>query len=789
MKQDGSELNDTMRLKFNLIKYKGTSRETRKVFYRPNDKININTVEYVGLNDRVHSPEYIKGSLKVISKGLSTGEDIPSDITISLLIDRSGSINEEEMDKIKNAVKAFVESVPEGCLYFSWFHDDISSSIPLSKENFEQEADFSTSDKNTALYNAIYTKLLEFDKDSSLPNPDFEPELKKNFEIADRNSVMNYLIVLTDGVNDVENIQKYSDDGFDEVSHPRLRLALNRYKNKVKVYTLGFGKDSEAFDEEELREISRLSGNPNGYFLAKPDSILQLLKVTIAGELTPDYELKLLNPKGKTYRGKIRNLRVEIINEDVQPSRAVGSVPYFKGSATNPVTVGRNPFWGNIMKGLIAGIVFLLVIMIIIQLLIPLLKNKIFNSKYVKKYKPADNEIRKECPYCGDPLNVGEHVVEKCQHIVHKACWADFDYVCPEYGQNCNDGKQNYFDLSDPFSRKNKIYYLNWVFFGLIGGFITWIFYMVLKDTGIVKGFAENTLFMIKPHIRESEFIELAGIQISSANYIESFIDKISSIILIGILMGFFLTSFFAYIEEFRRKSWIVIGRILLRGLVGSLTGFIAFYLGSIALILLNQPQTNIAFDWIPWIIFGSGLGIVLSVKTTIHWKHGLLGGLISIIFSFLVLYFIGPDLGDNAVLTLSFMIYGAGLGFSIATVRTAAEQYFLKIIEGKKHEETIPVHKWMSYQGGHNEVYVGTGLSCEIQMNWEKDNPEIADRHAKMFINTSRNIPVIVSLDKEKLTTYDERLEMEPGKEYDLMSGNTFRIGKTVFQYYEKDK
>lgn len=134
-------------------------------------------------------------------------------------------------------------------------------------------------------------------------------------------------------------------------------------------------------------------------------------------------------------------------------------------------------------------------------------------------------------------------------------------------------------------------------------------------------------------------------------------------------------------------------------------------------------------------------------------------------------------------------MVYGAGLGFSIATVRSTAEQYFLKIIQGKKHEETIPVHKWMSFQGGHNEVYIGIGFSCEIQMNWEKDNHKIADRHAKMFLNTNRNIPVIVSLEKDKTTTYDGRIEMEPGKEYELFSGNTIKIGNTVFQYLEKDK
>ena len=775
IKKRGSELSDTITLKFNLYKNKGKISELRGLFLNENREFKVIPKETIGLTKFEKPPEYIEGSLRRLKHGGISDTDIPSDITISLLVDRSGSIDETEMRKIKAAVKAFAENVPEGCLFFSWFHDDISTSIPLSLKNFD-EAELETSNKNTALYNAIYTKLLEFDKDSKLPNLKYEKYLKKNEDIAARNSVNNYLIVLTDGENDVSDIEKYKNpDEFREITRPKLLNLIENNANNVKIYALGFGENSDDFNEVELKQICMASGNPNGYFLAKPDSILKLLKVRLTDEIAPDYELKLLNEEGKKYQGKLRTLTIEINAPASNIDIAVGSVPYALGTTVHQQIVGKESIWGNILKGIITGIVFLLVVMIIIQLIIPLIKNKIFDIKYVKKYKPAENEIRKECLYCGDPLNKGEPVVVKCKHIVHKTCWGDYGHVCPEYGQNCDEGKQDYFDISDPFSRKNKIYYLKWVLFGLISGFLTWIFYLLLKDSGMVKNIASGTLKMILPNLSDNNIIEL-------------FTLKVSSLLLIGILMGFFLTGFFAYIEEFRRKNLAILGKILLRSLFGSLAGFISFYLGSIILILLNQPYSSFIFDWIPWVIFGASLGFVLSVKTTIVWKYGVLGGLISIIFSFVVLFFIVGDFGYAALL-IGFMIYGAGLGFSIATIRSTAEQYFLKILQGKKHEETIPVHKWMSFQGGHNEVYIGNGFSCEIQMNWEKDNPEIAERHAKLYINTSRNIPVIVSLEKDKLTTYDGRIEMEPGKEYELFSGNTFKIGNTVFQYVEKEK
>ncbi len=132
-------------------------------------------------------------------------------------------------------------------------------------------------------------------------------------------------------------------------------------------------------------------------------------------------------------------------------------------------------------------------------------------------------------------------------------------------------------------------------------------------------------------------------------------------------------------------------------------------------------------------------------------------------------------------------MVYGAGLGVSIATVRSTAEQYFIKIMNGTKEGNMIAVHKWMSSQGGLNEVYLGRSNICEIQMNWEKGT-DVGEKHAKMYINKARNMPVLVSLEKGKTTLYDNRLEMMLGKEYDLINGVTFKIGETTFQYIEKD-
>jgi hypothetical protein len=264
------------------------------------------------------------------------------------------------------------------------------------------------------------------------------------------------------------------------------------------------------------------------------------------------------------------------------------------------------------------------------------------------------------------------------------------------------------------------------------------------------------------------------------------FISKISPWFLIGILFGFFLSLLFAYAEEYRRLSWPVLGRIILRGIIGAVVGFISIFLGVLCVLVFNIPDRNIWIDSIPWLLFGVAIGYSLSVKTTIVWKHGVIGGFISILFSIITLYNMTSGF-EVFIVVISFMIFGAGLGFSIATVRSTSEHYFLKILNGTRQGNLIAVHKWMSALGGLNDVYIGKSNICEIQMNWEKAH-DVGDRHAKMYINKARKIPVLVSLMKGKSTMYDERIEMVTGKEYDLINGVTFKIGETIFQYIEKD-
>ena len=433
-------INDTFTLKFNLYKVDYEGERVRGLYLDHNDIPDIKAEEFKGSDPDRFPISYIPNSFVKLNQSDTAGA-IPDDITISLLVDYSGTIDDGEMSKIKEAIKAFVEKVPEGCLYFSWFSDDVSESVLLTKDNFDAVT-ARKSRGNTALYNAIYTKLLEFDPAAKIPNLEMELNYKRNEEIARRKGRSNNIIILTDGVNDVVTIEKYHDPAMEVINSPQLINALKKYSKEVKVFTIGFGENSDAFDEMDLIRICKASGNPDGYFLVQPDNILHHFEGQLAEQFsTEDYAIQLIKEKGATYVGNPRTIEIVLNSNNQLHPYAIGSVDYRAGSAHSEVTVGEveESIWGEILKGVILGIVLWLVIMIVMQLIIPLIKNRFFNMKYARKYKPGENELHKECPYCGDPLNAGDRVITKCEHIVHKACWSDFDHVCPEYGQNCND--------------------------------------------------------------------------------------------------------------------------------------------------------------------------------------------------------------------------------------------------------------------------------------------------------------------------------------------------------------
>lgn len=746
--------------------------------------------------DGVEPVEYVPGSLRQQITDHPEGGVIPDDITVSVVVDRSGSIRADEMKQMREAVEALVQALPDSSVFLSYFHNVISPSYQVSKRHFSAMADtiFQVCpDCHTDLHNAVITKLLEFfDESVVIPNEGVDREFgyERNRELFNRGSRYNYLIIVSDGMDDCgkndiargllpnPKYHRLIAGRWEPIPRPGMRRFafdevleyLEAHRDQVTTHVLAYLTDRgvDDVDPELLEKMARAGGGL--YWDAEPGEIIQFMTTDIPDQLRNDYAARFVfSPRQSELRGQRLTWSVELLDEGDRILASGEFIHRAPGSPANPIPIGSpDPIWDQLWRGLLLGLLFFLVIVIIIQLILPMINNKLFNMKNVSRFRLGTGELKKVCPYCFDPLHEGQKVVVKCSHVVHKECWADNGYMCPEYGQNCKTGKQNHFDIQDPFSRKNKLHYLAWVIYGLLAGIVSWVLYLFSKDLPAFYAMVEGLASWLKPGMPDAL----------------AFRDKTAPLLVAGLILGFFLSLFLAWAEEYRRKTLMVLLRMLLRALLGSLAGFTAFLAGSLILMLMGVGATLIWLDWIPWLLFGLSLGLILSIRSSIHWKHGLIGGMLSVLFSFFLVYIL-TDVNLISVL-FGFMIYGAGLAISVATVRSLAEVYFLRILNGPRQGNRIAIHKWMNSQGIHSQVYMGLDNMCEIQINWEKSQ-EIADKHAKVYINRSRNVPVIMSLEKGFTTMYDERIEMEPGREYDLFNNTSFRIGETVFQYEEK--
>lgn len=52
--------------------------------------------------------------------------------------------------------------------------------------------------------------------------------------------------------------------------------------------------------------------------------------------------------------------------------------------------------------------------------------------------------IEQSCYFCKAPFVEGDEIVVKRKHVLHKSCWDENEYQCPEYGRHCKQGRHYY---------------------------------------------------------------------------------------------------------------------------------------------------------------------------------------------------------------------------------------------------------------------------------------------------------------------------------------------------------
>lgn len=769
---------DVNQIKFCDKKYEyGIGKDSLTLYFNVLDA-NGKRIQYISSN-LLQNYLVVKEEGKLIPSSsckinsVTTGERIPAEYTFSVLVDLS--IPQNGKRQIFSAISQLVNISPEGCVYLSFFGDEVTSSKLVTSENLGTfESIFTKSSEEKYLYGALYSKLAEFGTTGAE---------KENFVIKESGYERNPVISRRASENKDKNILFVFTEGHNKPSYEEniVFLDVSQYqedKNRLvpTVYAFFYIEQGQNADiEKVLKAICNPKFEERKGDYKPANDMAQVLSdfQEIVNDKMYDFSFTYSVPTSNTYFGKT-SYTAEWKGD------LVGKGDFSIGSVERPWPEHDSSASNSAYKYIVAIIVTILTIAFfyfIMKILIPLFRSKAFKAKYYKKYVLEKNIASRICYYCKQQIVEGQSVVVRCKHIMHVHCWRQNGYKCTEYGQNCKVGIQEHVEWKELLTWRS-LKECNQTIAGICAGFISWIFFE-LVGRGSFEGLSKS---IVNIFYRPNDSIPNLTIECES---------KTSAFLTIGLLLGFFLSLIFRYNDEYRKKDWKVSLKIFALSLLTSVIGMIAFAIGA---DILCSLLTLIQVSYIPWycsfpayFLFSVCLSLALTIKSSIPLKSALIGGGCSSVIGFIVLYFSSLTSINYPWMNmlLDFVIYGGGLGASLVTVRMLAEKYFLVIQNGVRAGQRIPIHKWMNATGGGNKVSIGMTGDCEIQMNWEKSN-KVAKEHAQLFIDREKQLPMIKPLATGVI--YNTRAELSVGKPNVLSNNDTFKIGDTIFQYVENE-
>ena len=330
-----------------------------------------------------------------------------------------------------------------------------------------------------------------------------------------------------------------------------------------------------------------------------------------------DYKLTYINPDGKVFRGNRHYLNIVFSNRETHEILASGSTPYALGSLLDPIIVNGDSLFVVLLQGVLLTILIILLVYLTMQLLVPYIMYRVFTKRYVTTYTGSNMSFNGEivsetCYYCKTPFQEGDQIVAKCKHTMHKDCWEENDYHCPEHGRHCKEGS-HYYNRYDLLDKRNALFYMKWVIAAILAGMISWIFYTILEHP--------------------STF---------------------------GLIVSFFVTLFLSYLTVPRRQFHLRLLEILVRALCVSFLGYLCYRLGGLISFVLHMDPGSLLIGWIPWVLMTCFISLAVTIRTRIKIRRIflLIACIIGILSMFLWILLYKDSVMDYRVsMLLSFIV------------------------------------------------------------------------------------------------------------------------------------
>ncbi len=465
----------------------------------------------------------------------------------------------------------------------------------------------------------------------------------------------------------------------------------------------------------------------------------------------PANQFHFVNPDLKVFRGNDHVLHLKIFDKEKDSLVASFSTNILLGTLDNPVVVNEYSKLRILAQGIILSGILLLIIYVLLQFIVPYIRYKLFLKRYVITYKGPNMSNRQtlvaeSCYFCKAPFEVGDQIVTKCKHTVHKECWDENNYHCPEYSDRCKTGS-HYYNEQNLLDAHNATFYLRWILMAIVAATMAWAMQLLL-----------NTIY------------EIIGYNLA---------EQLTTT---GLFVGLFLTMGLSLLSTHRVYNKIHIGETLLRAGLAGAGCFLAFYLTNRVTDILNL-RNYLLIDWIPWTLSGFIIALCATWHTPIrlHKIKLWLGILVGILSTYIWLgIYIYHQFSFRVLILFSFIFFAIGLSLSIAMIAPRSERYFLKV-QGAIKELDIALYKW--FRNRREAIFtIGRSVDCSLQLSWDI-NSDVAPLQAQ--IEMIDNIPYLTAIEDG---VYVKDKPLEVGQKARLYHGRSFTIGKTTFTYLEKD-
>ena len=544
--------------------------------------------------------------------------------------------------------------------------------------------------------------------------------------------------------------------------------AVTADKESLSVYYVDFGKPGEAVEESEstnvLTSVCEASG---GAFF--PVFNWTLLEGTMLGpevRSVASNRFDFENPDGKVYRGDDHQLKLKFYTVEGHKLIASATAHSREGSFFKPIIVNGVPLNTILLEGISAGLFLMLAVYLILQFLVPYIRYRLFLRKYVirhtgKKMVTGDVAVAESCYLCKAPFVEGDEVVVKCEHTMHKSCWDQNEYHCPEYGRHCRHGS-HYYDKEHLLDKRNASFYLNWLLMAVLMGTCAWLAFTIYTDR-----VHRHLLDFIIPNSSLTQ--EMLNVHV---NPLPSY----------GFMLAFFLTLGVAFLAM-RKIRWTDYLDMFLRALASGICSALLYLLVSLACIALRLQSAAFFINIIPWTLSSFLCAIIGTMGTRIHLKRSLVliavgVSLVSMLLWSVVYMQIGVDF--RLLLLYSTILYMVGMAVAIASLAPKSEHYFLQV-QGAVKTMDVALYKW--FRANPNAVVsIGKSVDCSLQLSWDLRG-KVAPVHAE--ISMKKGVPRLVALEEGVLV---QGKPLAPDRHVILRHRMTFQIGQTLFTYLEKD-